>query len=248
MELEDGSFGCGHPDAPDMDLEALRYHVELMDKRAYFDLLHSLAPEDRGKKENILEYLKEYEPVLYLALASILEAYQNSYFVATQTKSAIIKNYIRYRVAVATMRDEGRNMVAEVEEQVKKKRPAKQKRAREKPTVEEIEQEMEQVEAVAKDLRLHTSDDYYSQEKFSADFPLKEFMHFVSKGKQKWSMEEFTRNGPWETIYHVNGQWQAENLQQKLKKSGVKCAILKRIKAKTDMEVFSYKVIAAASS
>jgi hypothetical protein len=95
----------------------------------------------------------------------------------------------------------------------------------------------------AKTLLKSPETDFLSQEKFSTDFPFKQFVQVVKKGKNRVNLLELNENSGWETIYHVNGAWQAEQLVEKLKGTGKKCMTIKRIRSGMDQEVFSYKVL-----
>jgi hypothetical protein len=243
-----GAFFYTDSAIPNMNVEELRDHIETIDRRAYFDFLHCVHPDERHNKTNILNYLKEHEPGLYDCLESILKTYQSCHHIALEAREHSIISYHRYRVARDLIEAQGRDVVAEIIEVAEKEEAPKSKKKtlkRREPEEErqEIQQDKEITQKVARTLKHSDDDMFYAQEKFSVNFPFKDFVHYVKKGKTKWNLKEIDVYGNWETIYHVTGPWKAENLQQQLKREGKKAIIIKKTRGSMDQEVMSYKVL-----
>lgn len=234
------------PIAPNMDFDTMRDTLEEVDNRAYFDFLHCVPYEDRNR-DGLMTYLRNEEPVLFFCFENITEAYQNAYYTAYRTRNALLDSYRLFRTSQNTLQDLHDVKLAEkVEEQVASEKPAQGKKRRPKKNPEEEEKEKNQAMETTKKARAMLSapeNDFLSQEKFSTDFPFKQFVQVVKKGKNRVNLNELTENSGWETIYHVNGAWQAEQLVEKLKGQGKKCMTIKRIRSGMDQEVFSYKVL-----
>lgn len=236
-------------DMPNLDVAELRDLMESMDKEVYFDFLHCVNPEDRGKKEAILDYLSTQEPVLYQTMESMVKAYQTANFLASETRASLMQQYNAYRTAkILAEREHCVPFNEQVEEVAKKdEAPRKKKSEKKRRAPEEVAQieasNHENVRKTMKSSRATQELDYYSQEKFSLDFPFREFVHWQKKNKKKWDLSKIQEYGTWETIFHVTSQWKAENLAQKQKEQGKKCAIIKRAKGNADTESTSYKVL-----
>lgn len=244
-----GPFFYLDSDVPQMCADEIRDHIEAIDNRVYFDYLHCVDPDDRMKRESLIGYLREYEPALYDTLEGILRAYQTAFHSAQETRASLIKSYQRFRVARDMVDVQGRDVVAEIIEAAaqpeapKKKKNSEKKRTREEHVAEE-EQLFEQTKNAAKVLRASVDPAFWAQEKFSADFPFQEYVHFVQKGKTRWNLQDLDAKGIWDTIYHVNGPWKAEELRDQLELDGKKAIIIKRIRGSMDQEMMSYKVLA----
>jgi hypothetical protein len=231
---------------PNMDFDIMRDTLEEVDNRAYFDFLHCTPDEDRNR-DGLMAYLQNEEPALFYCFENITEAYQNAYFSVLRQRNALLDSYRLFRTAQNTLYDvENIKLVDKVEEQVAGEKPAEGKKRRPKKNPdEEVREKAQAVEMTkrAKILLKTPENDFLSQEKFSTDFPFKQFVQVVKKGKNRVNLTELNENSGWETIYHVNGAWQAEQLVEKLKSLGKKCMTIKRIRSGMDQEVFSYKVL-----
>ena len=86
------------------------------------------------------------------------------------------------------------------------------------------------------------SEHYYAQERFYEDFALCDYRHFHKKNRTHYQIDEIRENFEWDTIYHVNGPWDAEMLKDKLKGDGKTIIIIKKIRG-ADSEVMGYKVL-----
>ena len=236
-------------DVPQMSAEEIRDHMAMIDNRVYFDYLHCVEPDDRMRKESLISYLHEHEPALYDCLEGILRCYQTAFHVAMETRTSLIKSYQRFRVARDMVDVQGRDVVAEIIEAAeldkapKKKKNPNKKRTREESEAED-EQLHEQTKEVAKVLRQSVDPAFWAQEKFSAEFPFAEYIHFVPKGTTRWNLQKLDQKGIWDTIYHVNGPWKAEELRDELLANGQKAIIIKRVRGGVDKEMMSYKVLA----
>lgn len=239
---------CDNPNCCNMTFEELRDVVETVDIGAYFSFLHCVPPEDRNR-QGMLTYLMEHEPFLFRLAENLAEVYQNAYFLAVRQREALIESYTLLKVAKNTVESMQSNLIEELQKQDKQVKPAKEKkRAREKKNSEEEKKEHEAaVEHVRQALKVArvSENKFYSQEKFSLDFGFEKYVHVVPKGKTRKNLTATFQNGTWETIYHCNGPWQAEQLVEELKLEGRKCIIIKRARGGMDQEVLSYKVVAS---
>ena len=230
---------------PNMDFEVMRDTLEEVDNRAYFDFLHCTPDEDRNR-DGLMTYLRNEEPALFYCFENITEAYQNAYFSVLKQRNALLDSYRLFRTAQNTLYDvENVKLIDKVEEQVAAEQPAEGKKRRKKNADDEAKEKSQALQNTkrAKTLLKSPETDFLSQEKFSTDFPFKQFVQVVKKGKNRVNLLELNENSGWETIYHVNGAWQAEQLVEKLKGTGKKCMTIKRIRSGMDQEVFSYKVL-----
>lgn len=230
-----------------MSFDELRDFVERVDVGAYFSFLHCVAPEDRNR-EGMLKYLLEHEPFLFRLAESVAEAYQNALFVALRQTDALIESYTLLKAARNTIESMESSLTSELQKQSDKGTPAEEKkRARRKKTPNESVREHDQaVERVTKCLKVaHAAEKkFYAREKFSSDFGFEKYVHVVRKGKIRKDITILKESTGWETIYHCNGPWQAEQLVEELKDEGRRCLIIKRARGGMDQEVLSYKVIA----
>jgi hypothetical protein len=84
---------------------------------------------------------------------------------------------------------------------------------------------------------------YYKRELFTAAFKRDDYVSFVKKGRAKIQLTVLDEAREWKWLYHCNGPWQAEALQNSLQEEGCRAIVVKRKKGGADAEVFSYKVI-----
>lgn len=239
---------CDNPNCCNMSFEELKDIVQTVDVGAYFSFIHCVAPEDRNR-QGMLSFLMEHEPFLFRLAENMAEVYQNAYFLAVRQREALIESYVLLKAAKNTVELMQSSLVEELKKQDEKAKPAREKkRAREKKNLEEDKEEHNMaVEHVKRAVKVaHVSENkFYAQEKFSPDFGFEKYVHVVPKGKARKNLDIF-QTGSWETIYHCNGPWQAEQLVEELKLEGRKCVIIKRARGGMDQEVLSYKVVASS--
>lgn len=241
-------FSCDNPNACSMSFEELKDIVEAVDVGAYFSFIHCVPAEDRNR-QGLMNYLMEHEPFLFRLAENITETYQNAYFCAVRQREALIESYLILKTAKNTVEAMHSKLTDELEKQEAEAKPAtEKKRAREKKIPEEREKEEAEASSnVKKALKIaHVAENkFYAQEKFSPDFGFEKYVHVVPKGKPRKDLKILRESTGWETIYHCNGPWQAEQLVEDLKLEGRKCMIIKRARGGMDQEVLSYKVIAS---
>lgn len=218
---------------PSMTTEELLWHVHVLDKRAYFKMMEELSPDAASDRLQLLTYLQQHENVLLEVLDDILAAYQTSFHAANEIRTALIRNYQRYSLVCYGLKDEGKEPAEMLESRAKEKR----KKAPKKDTEDEIQE----LENLAKKMRGGDNDLWFAQEKFSEDFPFKEYRHFVKKGHNKWDLTDLQNYGIWSTLYHVTGAWKAELLVAKLEEEEKLAIIIKKLRGSD--EIMSYKVI-----
>lgn len=239
---------CDNPNCCNMSFEELKDIVQTVDVGAYFSFIHCVPPEDRNR-QGMLSFLMEHEPYLFRLAENMAEVYQNAYFLAVRQREALIESYVLLKVAKNTVESMQSSLAKELEKQDEKAKPAREKkRAREKKNLEEEKEEHTMAaEHVKRAIKVaHVSENkFYAQEKFSPDFGFEKYVHVVPKGKARKNLDIF-QSGSWETIFHCNGPWQAEQLVEELKSEGRKCVIIKRARGGMDTEVLSYKVVASA--
>lgn len=228
---------------PNMSCEELLDHVRMMDPRVWSDLIIDNTPDELEKRQTFLDYLQDREPVLFEALENIVRAYQTAYHVAVEQRQIIVRSYHRFRICRNTLEDDGRKLEKEIDKQIATAKPAKERKRQRQPENDEIDKlELEQIKDIQNATKAGT-EYFLTQEKFTDDFPVHHYRHFVKKGMQKWQLAELSKHGKWTTLYHVNGPWQAEKLVEKLDNENQNAIIVKRFRGGGDQEVMSYKVI-----
>lgn len=240
-----GAFETTDSDIPTMTLMDLWAHIREADADAFWRLFSSLNTEERGDYLCVLKALNEEEPVLFDTLEQILAAFQSAYFVASETRRFAMLNYHRYLMASQVLQKHNLSFHEEADEMAMVDLPKKgeKRRERDEPLENVIVQEHQMREAAKKVQKRSelTTDLFYTQERFSNDFPLRQFRHYSKKGQRKFAMTDIAE-GEWETIYHCNGPWNAELLVEQLKAKGGESMIIKKIRG-SDAEVMGYKVL-----
>lgn len=235
-------------DIPNMDLDSIMANIEAIDPVVFHELIYYLDDEERTKKLNVLTYLRDNEPVLYQTLENSLRFYQSAFMMAGDASQALAMAYRRWRAAQNTLEKVHRiNLEEELAKQVEEKKPAQRKKKRDRaPQGPELKEKMlKSVEAVADEIKTNANRDlFFSQEKFSPQFDLAPYTHFVKKDRKKWALRQVHDYGIWHTVYHCSGQWQAEELVASLTAQGQIAIIIKKLRCME--ETLTFKVLCGA--
>ena len=85
---------------------------------------------------------------------------------------------------------------------------------------------------------------FYSKiEPWSDMFDVSDYVHFVPKPRQRMQLAVLNDYSQWKSLYHVQGPWAAEMLEEKLSEEGYKAIAIKKRRGGADQEPFCYKVV-----
>lgn len=241
------SFSTFDPpgDIPNMDLDSILSNIEQIDPEAYYDMNFVLDAEQKTKKREVLAYLRENEPLLFVTLEQSLRFYQTAFMQAGDATQALAASYRRWRVLNNTLERVKRiEIQTELARQVQEEKPAQKKKKRDRAPQPENAKHLllDHVRVTAQEMDKRADRPlFFSQEKFTADFDLSGYVHLVKKGHKKWALMQVNNYGTWEMIYHCSGQWQAEDLVHEMEQEGRIAIILKRLRCSE--ETMTYKVL-----
>lgn len=242
----EGPFSYSEGFVPNMDAAEIWSHVRELDPNVYWSLANDLDEDQRNDKPYLLRWLFNNHPVLYDVLQDILRCFQSAYHIACETRTQYVQHYHRWRVAKYAFECMGTQIENEVQKTAENKEKEKRgKKGRDDEKLELLVEEAEHMRQVAKKVQktLRGNEDYYMcQENWHDDFPLKDYRHYVAKGKQKFQIAKVADWGIWRTIYHCNGPWNAEQLVESIMAEGDFALIIKRVRG-ADAEVLGYKVL-----
>lgn len=235
---------------PTMDVEEILSHVRTLDGEAYFSCITVLDDSDRHDKEALLEYIRQYDYALFETLENILRAFQTAYHQADEARVFLTRGYHRYRILKRSLAFLEETPVSAVQKTVQRKKGAQKKKARAIAPEDEEREDNEEQELLT---AFKSSEEpgykketfYTKKEPFHIEaFPHQDYVHVVPKSQKRMKLEDLPDRAQWDTIYHVNGPWMAERLQEVLFLENQESIIVKRKRGGPDAEVFAYKVLA----
>jgi len=242
--------------------EIILEHISRVNQDLALRLEQEMIRDDLATPQALTERLWSYDRLMYQTLQEILETWQHAHHQATRTSQHLLRCYYHTEITrkrYATMMDAYEYSQEEDDElpeaellKKKKKRSANKKRRQEKEQAfveKEKPRELDVAKRVREPLDLGLTYDnpkafYWKVDVWDSEINVKDYIHFVSKGKTRFSLGELMDFNIWKYVYHCNGPWDAERLTEILQEQNILAYAIKRKRGPADKEVLHYKVVA----
>lgn len=227
-----------------LDPQAKLYMLEILPQHEWFEL------------EPILLYLNEVCPVLYKTLEKILITYQQAQCLAAAQTDNLVESYVLFNTANTCLESINLELLQKDLEKQKtqgnaRKLPAKKRRdpptdvddaertKLQKSLLRNIESSLTQL-APKKIKQLKD----YKQTPFAIFTDMHAFRGAsLKKGVKHDPIEVIEQAAEWETVFHPNGAWEAQEIVDFLERDKIFCRVIRRNKANSDRDFDAYKVL-----
>ena len=229
---------------PGFELDQLIDLMKTLSPGAYTDLCYSLKEDDRKTVEQIVEWLKIYDGVLFRALEDILKIWQNAHDQCQESTSIIANAHIRYRtLRYIYQKDDDEELAEKIEKKKKEKKKKKPAKTTKRKMDEEEEVNLKDNLDMLQDLErtsINSSSSWSSSfHVIDSKFNINAYKHYVPKGQKP----EDLKKTKWEVVYDTSGPWAAEKKVEELAARGEKGVVVKKKRCGADSEVLAYKVL-----
>lgn len=244
-------FQYFHADMPCFDTQTVLDHVARVNVRLALKLENELDDDERDQFDTVIEWIWTQDRLLYQTLQEIIEQWQNAYHASHIQSQALLRSYYEVSQSRARYAMMLEAYSADLEEKPEEKKK-KEKILKRKIEKHEAREEQNGRIPITKKMRQDVEDEltffdhkafFWRVEPWSDDVDVKDYVHFVGKGKDRLKLEELKDFDIWKYVYHCNGPWDAERLTELLTDAGIMAYTIKRRRGPADKEVLHYKVV-----